>query len=111
MNGEFDDYDVQYSNITLMGEFEGYLNLSQYFKPFIGVGAGFGSGSQKFSTEKESVGTIDFRLSLGATGDFNENIGYYIKLNSNGRVFKENSYGEILSIGTAQTVVGISIKF
>jgi len=112
ISGEFADGLAEYSSTTLIGEFEAYYAFNKYFKPFVSIGAGFGTGTESDTTGfNESVGAVEFVIGAGVSGNIAEKIGYFVKLSSIGRSFAPNSYDTTVGAGIGATTVGITLEF
>lgn len=116
INGDDEYKSTEYSTMLLKGNIEIYGEPSQFFKPFGGIGLGFGNTCvDTWYGETMSHATFEFSLSVGFTGDVNENFGYYAKFERSGVALSEeiDSYGDRVSyrMGSNNFGAGIQFKF
>ncbi len=104
---------VDTSTILYLGEFEFAYNFNQYFSTFIGFNGGIGSETFTISSTsyEERTTTAQLGTFIGISGDFNDNIGYYLKISAMTRNHSATSYDEYIKQSLSDTTVGISYKY
>jgi len=111
-SGQLDD-NVDTSTILFLGEFEFAYNFNQYFSAFVGFNGGIGSETFTISSINydESVTTAQLGAFIGISGDFNDNIGYFLKISALTRNHAATSYDEYITQFLSDTTIGLSYKF